>query len=176
MKNLSNSQIGQDVFVVNMLKEKTNGLFLDIGAGEPIRINNTYLLEKQYNWSGISIELDPVRKEEWSNSDRKTEFLLHDALTVDYDAVLSNLLSANNRDRIDYLSMDLEPPELTLEALYKLPLEKYRFSVITYEHDLYRNNHDHMLASREVFTKNNYKLVFTNNQEDWWVDSTHQFE
>jgi hypothetical protein len=168
------SQIGQDVFVIQTLKQKTNGLFLDIGSAGPTIINNTYLLEKKYNWTGISIDLDKNYETEWKNSDRNSKFLIQDALTTNYDEILSNLLIQNNKDRIDYLSMDLEPPEITLQALYKLPLDKFRFSVITFEHDFYRNNLHLLEASREHFNKFNYKLVVSNiaNQEDWWIDST----
>ena len=37
------------------------------------------------------------------------------------------------RKQIDYLSLDIDPSEATLAALKKLPLDDYRFSVITYE-------------------------------------------
>ena len=50
------SQFYQDVFVLAMLQGKTNGTFLDIGAGHPYFMSNTYLLEKQFNWSGICID------------------------------------------------------------------------------------------------------------------------
>ena len=41
----SYSQCGQDFFVFNILKQKT-GTFLDLGCYLPIKINNTFLLEK----------------------------------------------------------------------------------------------------------------------------------
>ena len=39
-------QAQQDKFVLNVLNEKKNGYFLEIGSNHPININNTYLLEK----------------------------------------------------------------------------------------------------------------------------------
>jgi hypothetical protein len=172
------SQIGQDIFVINVLKQKKNGIFLDIGGGEPVKINNTYLLEKNYNWSGISIDNEKEYKVLWDNSNRNSDnFLIHDALTIDYDSLISDILIKNKTDRIDYLSMDLEPPQITLEVLLKFPLDKCRFSVITFEHDLYRNNSHILETSRELFKKYNYKLIGDNinNQEDWWIDSTYDF-
>ena len=169
------SQIGQDEFVLKTLKNKRDGLYLDIGCAGPVHINNTYVLEKEFNWKGISIDLDSGFAKLWEESNRKnSKFILQDALTVDYDKIIGDLLKENNKDRIDYLSMDLEPPSLTLDALYKVPLDKYRFSVITFEHDLYRNNLDLMMKSREIFQKHNYILLVSNinNQEDWWFDST----
>jgi len=171
------SQISQDIFVINILKQKRNGLFVDIGCSAPIHINNTYLLEKNYDWTGVSIDFDPQYVIPWKEN-RKNEYILQDAASVDYDQVLNDLLVKNNRNRIDYLSMDLEPPSLTLDVLYKVPIDKYRISVITYEHDYYRGNQDLLEKSRDYFIKNNYKLVVSNvgNQEDWWIDSTYEFE
>ena len=43
------SQAGQDRFVVNILKGKMNGYFLEIGSNSPNHINNTFILEKRFN-------------------------------------------------------------------------------------------------------------------------------
>lgn len=56
--NQAKAQGGQDLFVVAMTQGKHNGTWLEIGCGDPIRINNTYLLEKRFNWSGTSIDVD----------------------------------------------------------------------------------------------------------------------
>lgn len=172
------SQIGQDIFVKRVLQEKTNGLFLDIGGAWPTYLNNTYLLEKNYNWTGASIELESVYEPQWKESGRKSKFFVQDALTADYNRIITDLLEENKRDRIDYLSVDLEPPIVTLEALRRVPFDKFRFSVITFEHDMYRKDNGHDLGqlytleeSRKLLSDKGYKLVFTNMQEDWWVDS-----
>lgn len=39
-----------------MLKEKRDGYFVDIGAFDGINLSNTYVLEKNYGWSGICVE------------------------------------------------------------------------------------------------------------------------
>jgi hypothetical protein len=173
----SYAQVGQDAFVSNLLKQKRQGLFLDIGAGPPKFISNTYLLEKKYEWSGISIELDYRSKIAWEYSDRdSSNFLYENAFDVDYDKVLSSLLEKHNATRMDYLSIDLEPPHLTLEALYKvITSTKCRFSIITFEHDVWRNNEHILKASRELLKSHNYELVVDNinNQEDWYVDITY---
>lgn len=61
----SPAQFCQDIFVLAMLQGKRNGRFLDVGAGHPYFMSNTYLLEKEFNWSGVCIDLvdetsDPV--------------------------------------------------------------------------------------------------------------------
>ena len=52
------SQTHQDLFVLYMNRKKTNGTFLEIGSNHPIKNNNTYLLESEYQWKGIMIEYD----------------------------------------------------------------------------------------------------------------------
>lgn len=50
------SQSAQDAFILNMIfGNKTDGFFLEIGANDPIAINNTYLFEK-HGWSGMAFE------------------------------------------------------------------------------------------------------------------------
>ena len=51
-------QAQQDKFVLKILKEKKDGYFLEIGSNDPVNINNTYVLEKNYNWKGIMVEYD----------------------------------------------------------------------------------------------------------------------
>lgn len=176
MKEESYSQIGQDLFVKRLLQEKKDGLFLDIGGAWPVYLNNTYLLEKNYNWTGTSIELESVYEAEWK-AKRNSKFLVQNALTADYNTIITDLLKENNKDRIDYLSVDLEPPIITLEALRKVPFDLCRFSIITFEHDMYRTDNGHdfgqlytLNESRALLADKGYKLLFANMQEDWWVD------
>ncbi len=55
----SYSQIGQDIEVLKSLNYKKNGYFIEIGANDGIQLSNTYLLEKQYDWTGICVEPIP---------------------------------------------------------------------------------------------------------------------
>lgn len=52
----SYSQLNQDLWVVDVLSGKRNGVFVDVGAFDGIQLSNTYLLEKEYDWTGICIE------------------------------------------------------------------------------------------------------------------------
>jgi FkbM family methyltransferase len=52
----SYSQEKQDLWVVEKLKEKRNGFFVEAGAGNGIRLSNTYLLETEFGWDGICVE------------------------------------------------------------------------------------------------------------------------
>ncbi len=55
---MSFSQAKQDIFVINCLKFKKDGFFVEIGGNHPIICSNTYLLEKDYNYKGIIVEMD----------------------------------------------------------------------------------------------------------------------
>ena len=78
---------------------------------------------------------------------------------------------------MDYLSFDLEPPQVTLDTLKKFPLEKLHFNCITYEHDAYRQWGD-VYAHREIFNMHGYDLVGENirnggcTMEEWYIHGT----
>ncbi|BBY63013.1 FkbM family methyltransferase [Mycolicibacterium helvum] len=52
----SRSQFRQDLFVLSQLDFKTNGYFVEFGATNGIELSNTYLLEKEFQWTGILAE------------------------------------------------------------------------------------------------------------------------
>jgi FkbM family methyltransferase len=55
----SYSQLGQDLWVLDVFKYKKCGFFLEIGALDGITHSNCYSLEKDYEWTGICIEANP---------------------------------------------------------------------------------------------------------------------
>ena len=73
-ENIENnwSQSMQDMFVLSMLDGKKNGVYVEIGADQPRVISNTYLLENNFDWSGVSFELD-ADKVTYFNSIRKNK-------------------------------------------------------------------------------------------------------
>jgi hypothetical protein len=170
----SYSQAGQESFVINTLREKQNGFYLEIGAYDSKIMSNTYLLETQFGWTGVGLEIDPSRANEY-NTNRSNKCLNVDATTFDYlDYFIKNDLPT----RIDYLQIDIEPAYQSLNALKALPLDRYRFSVVTFEHDLYVDTNNALIKQEaiDIFEKFNYKLVEENVMhegnvfEDWWID------
>jgi hypothetical protein len=170
-------QAEQDKFVLNILKEKKNGYFLEIGSNDPIHINNTYILEKNYNWKGIMVEYEsyflPLYREHRPNSIH----IINDATQVDY---LNIFKTINMPLSIDYLQIDLEVANgSTLKTLQKLDndiFDIYKFSVITFEHDIYCSNFDNTRQnSRDIFKNRGYICVFEDINhygspfEDWYV-------
>jgi hypothetical protein len=178
-------QANQDKFVLNILKEKKNGYFLEIGSNHPININNTYLLEKNYNWKGIMVEYEESFLNSYKEHRENSIHIINDATLVDYKSIFET----NNMPlSFDYLQIDLEASNgSTLKTLQKMDsdiFDTYKFATVTFEHDIYNIEHDinntifldTRLASREIFKKRGYICVFKdiNNQginpyEDWYV-------
>jgi len=52
----STSQLRQDLFVLSTLCFKQNGFFVEFGAADGVVSSNTYLLEKDHDWTGILAE------------------------------------------------------------------------------------------------------------------------
>ena len=166
------SQSMQDMFVLSMLDGKRNGIYVEIGADQPRVISNTYLLENNFDWSGISFELD-ADKVAFFNTIRKNKCLCEDATLYDYKSIFEE---RNYPKQIDYLQLDIDPAEGTLRALKALPLDDYRFSVITYETDVYSSGADIQDEQIEILESHGYQLVAKNVKcegnpyEDWWID------
>jgi len=166
------SQSMQDMFVLSMLDGKRNGVYVEIGADQPRVISNTYLLEKDFDWSGISFELD-ADKVAFFNTIRENKCLCEDATLYNYKSLFEEF---NYPKQIDYLQLDIDPAEGTLRALKALPLDDYRFSVITYETDVYSSGADIQDEQIEILESHGYQLVAKNVKcegnpyEDWWVD------
>jgi hypothetical protein len=167
------SQVYQDMFALFMHNGKKNGTYLEVGSGDPFWLNNTYLLESQFNWKGIGIEYDSNLCEKHAQN-RVNPVICENAHDIDFKEFLKNNFEGN---QIDYLQLDCEPSESTYRILKSLPLDEYKFGVITYEHDYYVDiSRTYRDKSREYLRKKGYELVITNvspthwsSFEDWWV-------
>ena len=56
----SRSQIFQDLWVLYMKGESHDGYFVEFGACDGVEMSNTWILEKEFNWTGILAEPNPV--------------------------------------------------------------------------------------------------------------------
>jgi len=168
-----------DIFVAEILKRKHEGVYVELGSHKPVEGSNTYLLEKNYDWTGLSID-NNSQFVNMFNDVRKNKAILHDAVTFDY---LNYFKENNFPKQIDYLSLDIDgnwtfdqtrERNNPLLGLIALPLNHYRFSIIHFEHDIGMNykNEETRDAQREILSSLGYGLIQTNNTDDWWVDPT----
>ena len=178
-----NGQAEQDKFVLKVLNEKRNGYFLEIGSNDPIFINNTYILEKEYGWKGIMIEYNYNYLNSYKIIRPSSIHIIEDATKIDYKKTFEE----NKMPLcLDYLQIDLDVVnKSTIDTLIKLDNEIfdiYKFATITFEHDIYQGNHfNTRMISRDIFKKRGYVCVFedisnrdmNNNTinpfEDWYV-------
>ena len=56
IKKNSYSMDGEDLFLNDYFKNKSNGFYIDVGCYHPIHRNNTYLLHKR-GWHGVNIDI-----------------------------------------------------------------------------------------------------------------------
>jgi hypothetical protein len=168
----------QEQFVIDILDKKKNGHYVELGAAHFSNGNNTYSLENDYNWSGVSFEIVDSMREEF-NSNRKNPCMA-DALSFNY---IEYFEKNNFPKQIDFLQLDIDAgytthgrpvgnSHWTLHGLLAVPLNTYRFTLITFEHDanMYWKNISIRDAQREILDSFGYSLVHRSYHEDWWVD------
>lgn len=143
------SQFGEDKFLIENVELPDKGVFVDIGAGDPVRFSNTYNLERN-GWIGLCVDADDrqiekLRKQRKfvehavvSREEKEVHFIqnLHPDLSkrlqfgdkindkvngVSMKAVsLANLLEKYKMTRIDILSVDVEGFEIDVLASFDL--------------------------------------------------------
>jgi len=171
------SQCYQDLFTLSCLNGKTNGTYLEIGAGHPFYGNNTALLSK-LGWRGISLDFQPKLVKSWKEQRPNDICLLEDAIKVDY----VKLCKDNDLPKyIDYLQLDIDPASNTFKVLEKIPFDDLEFGVITYEHDFYIDeNEEWRTKSRDLLLSKGYTIIASNISpdknspyEDWWINKKY---
>ena len=162
---------------MSMLDYKRNGFYVEIGGYDAKSLSNTYVLENEYSWRGFALEIESKKADKY-NLERSNPCITADAITFDYEKAFEDFDAPK---QIDYLQLDIEPAPNTLACLYKVPMD-YRYSVITFEHDLYVNPSEHRVvqqSARDYLFSYGYKLIVSNvcapkNKlspfEDWFVD------
>ncbi len=165
------SQAHQDEFVYTILYglqgKKGPGCYLEIGAGEPVFINNTYFFEKSCGWQGVSVDILDYLMPRW-DALRSNPLLIEDAIQLDYVSVLNPFPQV-----IDYLSLDVDG---YYDAVLRQVMQSNKlFKVITIEHDAYRYGDVYRTKEREILRELGYYLLCADvchnscTFEDWWV-------
>jgi hypothetical protein len=173
-----NSQIGQDKLVDKYLNFKNGGYFLDLGAHQYKHISNTYFFEYSRQWKGIAIDNDQIYEQEWKEMRPNSIFIHQDATLIDYQSLIEQY---NFPKIIDYLSIDLEPPGTTLDALFKVFNSDLQFLTISFEVDDYRQKITKDI-SREFLKERGYHFIIELydqipsgekiHVDDFWIHSS----
>jgi len=189
----SKSQNGQDLFALLSNDFKRNGVFIEFGAYDGVIFSNTYLLEKNFGWTGILI--DPIPSHFESMKLNRKSKLIHGAITPNHqESVLIEELPASDlstfvnkrkmfrkihqvkaytlqeviiqnlsSNEIDFLSIDIEGNDI--DILKSLDLNTYKIKAVCVEHNFRE-------GSIEIITymdKYGYDLVNSEfSKNDYW--------
>tara|TARA_Y100000004_G_scaffold195090_1_gene261275 strand:- start:1770 stop:2408 length:639 start_codon:yes stop_codon:yes gene_type:complete len=187
-----NAQTCQDIFVDKLLN-KTNGFFVDVGAGTgglpahtPGFYSNTYFFETFRNWRGIAIDYDT----RWYDSVKNLRNCIVSCVDLLKTNINEHLELLDCPTQIDYLSIDVDDAQL--KVFNDFDFDKYRFKVLTLEHNLFQSlpectqnrseEHKKNIVKehsyyREVLLTYGYKPLWSDvcldgygPVEDWFVD------
>ncbi|MBB4199355.1 hypothetical protein CCR94_05855 [Rhodoblastus sphagnicola] len=177
----NHSQAWQDIFVLMALGGLREGRYLEVGGHVPIDNNNTCLLHREFGWTGVTLELDASHFPHWKRCRPDSKLVIADALSIDYAQALPQWFGEDRQ--LDYLQLDIDPSINTLGVLKLLPLAQWRFSVITFETDVYAGDTRARDESRAILSAHGYQAVAKDVGvlfppvsplpipfEDWWVD------
>ena len=160
----------QDMFVLSTLNGKRNGTFIEIGSGHPTLFNNTYLLEKDFGWKGLSVDISERMCAIFSRK-RNTTAVLADAGQVSFKDLFKQNCIEN---QVDFLRINAD--NASLVSLENMPFNEYEFSVIQIQHNECWWGSDLKDKTRKILQEIGNKLLVpnvaideTNAYEDWWV-------
>lgn len=167
------SQVYQDLFVLHCLGgDSYKGTYLEIGSGHFFQGNNTFLLES-LGWNGISVDVIEQFVKVFKQH-RKNEIIQANGMYLDYITLMANYMKEGV---IDYLQIDCDTPSDNLSILKKIPFDKCKFKIITFEHDHYRDcDRKTRQESRDFLISLGYQLAVPNVTiqekfpfEDWYI-------
>lgn len=170
----SYSAENQDLTALVLFNSKRGGTYLEIGSGPPIDCgNNTYLLEKEFDWRGVS--LDIYNYTDQYKEVRKNPFLCCDATSTDINLIVKNL-----GGYVDFLQIDVDGTNqaknnVSLRVLESIDFNVCRFGFVTFEHNLYLGDSMERQASRDILLSSGYTMFISDvchNDlafEDWYI-------
>jgi FkbM family methyltransferase len=118
--NNSKSQIQQDIILDQQIfKEKSNGVFVEVGALDGFGASNTWFFEMERNWSGLLIEPNPVEFNKRNQHPRPNSIFENCAISdVEMDInflsiegpcnVLSGIMEFYNTQHLERINRELE--------------------------------------------------------------------
>lgn len=194
-KGTTYGEMKQDAFALATSNFRKQGYFVEFGAMTGKEYSNTYILEKDYEWSGIVSEPNPRFHDSLIQNrscvvDNRAVFNITGS-TVEftctehgYSAIksftnrngnviqvetvtLNDLLSAHNApDYIDFVSVDTEGSEF--EILKVFDFDRYTVGAWAIEH----NNGPTRQQIYDLMVKHEYQRVLTGRSryDDWYIN------
>lgn len=180
-----NGQAAADKFVLNCTNFKRNGYFLELGSRHFKNNNNSYILEKTFNWKGVMVEYDRSHLTDYKTHRSNSIHIMEDARLIDYRKIFEENDFPVDLDfwQLDLYTSDNSAYE-TLTKINEEILNDYKFATITFEHDFFsgiENSINTRTKSREILKERGYLCVFEDiidppelqvpvwPYEDWWV-------
>jgi FkbM family methyltransferase len=190
----SYNQAGQEVWVREILNNKNNGFFVDVGAYDGVESSNTYFLEKELLWDGLCIEANPnfyanlIKNRSCKTTNKAvmpySGFCVFNGIntypsqngsaynSVSCDLLDSILTLAKCPSSIDYMSLDIEGHEYNVLASF--PFSKWDVNLFTIEHNSYlvgptqKNLIYHLMSSKGYTRVVEDVKCPTGPYEDWY--------
>ncbi len=197
----SKSQIFQDLFVVTIAQEKSNGFFVEFGATNGIKLSNSYLLESKFSWSGILAEpgrgwQEALAKNRKCSIDTRCVFSISDKkilFTQHSDPELSGISRYLGKEANNHISYEV-PTVSLLDLLIEKQapnsidylsidtegsefdiLNAFDFSKYTFKCiTVEHNSHESVRQNiYELLTNNGYQRVLEDlsAHDDWYIHS-----
>lgn len=195
------SQMYQDYYLDHYIFHgKENGVFLDVGANDPIQINNTYFFEHSRNWNGLAFEPMPKMNQRWKEL-RKVECMQialgckcgemefceyeEDSMsgvssTVNYDGKVANkymvkvetLENLLKQHKITHVDfMSLDVEGMELDVLNGINFDEVSIDYIAIENN---KGAKRERLIRDFLIKRNYNLKAKLWIDEIWEKKTHE--
>lgn len=161
-----------NAFALRLCGDKENGTYVEVGASHWRNGNNTYMLEKEFGWTGVGLEIEQHYVDEY-NKNRSNPCVHGDATTFNWDRYFEE---NNFPKQIDHLSIDTD--KVNLLSLINMPLSRYRFSTIVLENKESSNqaldiDEKVKKTQREILARYGYTLIGSGYTDDFWIDNRH---
>lgn len=142
LKQLSPSQLGQDLWVLEYFQYKRNGFFVEFGATDGVLLSNTYLLEKQFGWKGICAEPNANFFEQLVNNrgvtvsnsciGRKTGEVVKFVFADEYGGIESFVKEGEHKEKVSAYENSGEVASLTTISLHEFLIKNNAPRTIDY--------------------------------------------
>jgi hypothetical protein len=161
-------------FALRLSGDKDNGTYVEVGSSHWLEGNNTYMLEKEFGWTGVGIDIEPHYVEEY-NKNRSNPCIQADAKSFNWDKYFEE---NNFPKQIDHLSIDIDTGNYL--SLLNMPLARYRFTTIAIENieiinkkPVYGVRENIIEKIKSVLLAYNYTFVGSGYVDDFWIDNTY---